>query len=202
MNNKNIWIFKSQKQMIISIILFIFFIFGFVYVSTIDFSKKEANDGEKFANEYKDIVDKDNIFTYINSQQALTYVKKDDVVILFGIKDSSWVGHYANILNKVAKENGLEKIYYYDITSDREKGNATYQSVANYLGDYITHLDDGTVDLHGPSLLVKKGGIIIYFDDTKAFISGNISAEKYWNEYEIGLLTTTLDEVFKDYMEK
>lgn len=202
MKKKNIWIFKSTKQMIISIILFILFIMGFIYISTIDFSKDLITDSEKFANEYKNIIDKNNIFSYVNNQQALLHVKSDNVIILFGIKNSEWVGYYANILNEVAMANGIEKIYYYDITNDREKKNATYQSITNYLSDYITHLDDGTSDLHCPTLLVKKDGIVRYFDDSNAFISGNISVENYWSDYNKGLLSSTLDAVFKDYMEK
>ena len=202
MNNKHIWIFKSQKQMILSIILFIIFILGFIYISSIDFSKKDINDNEKFASEHKEIVDKDNVFVYINNQQAISYIKQEDVIILFGIKNSEWVGHYANILNEVAKSNNIDKIYYYDITSDREKKNGTYQSIAEYLSDYITHLDDGTLNIYGPTLLVKKNGIVIHFDDSNAFISGNITVDKYWNEYQVELQKNILNEALKDYMER
>ena len=185
--------------MIISIILFILFIAGFIYIGTIDFSKKEIDDNEKFAREYKDIIDKDNVYVYINSQDAANYVHKDDVIILFGIKDSLWVGYYANILNEVAKNCGINRIYYYDITADRNNKNGTYQSIVNYLSDYITHLDDGSVDLHGPTLFIKKSGRVIYFDDSNAFISGNITPEDYWNEYQSNLQKITFNNVLKDY---
>ena len=201
MNDKPIWIFKSQKQMIISLIFFILFIMGFVYISTIDFSKKGINDKEKFANEHKAIIDKENVYTYINNQEALTYIKQDNVIILFGVKNNDYVGYYANILNEVAKNNNVEEIYYYDITDDREKKNGTYQSIAEYLSDYVTHLDDGTVNIYGPTLYVKKNGIVIHFDDSNAFISGNMNAEKYWSEYQIGLQKNILNEVLKEYME-
>lgn len=200
MDKKKIWIFKSNTQMVVSIILFILFIIGFIYISTIDFSKKTVNDNEKFANEYKDIIDKDNIFVYVNSQDAYTYIKRDNVIILFGIKDSKWVGYYANVLNTVAKDNGIDQIYYYDITKDRSNKNGTYQSIANYLSDYITHLDDGTVDLYGPTLFIKKDGVVLYFDDSNAFISGNISPEDYWNEYQTNVQKTTLTNILKDYV--
>ena len=202
MKNKPIWIFKSQKQMIISLIFFILFILGFIYISTIDFSKKDINDNEKFANEHKAIMDKENVYTYINNQEALTYVNQDDVIILFGIKNNEQVGYYANILNEVAKENNIEEIYYYDITEDREKKNGTYQSIVEYLSDYVTHLDDGTINIYGPTLFVKKEGIVIHFDDSNAFITGNMSASKYWSEYQIGLQKEILNEVLKEYMEK
>ena len=186
--------------MIISIILFVLFIIGFIYIGTMDFSKKEVNDNEKFASEYKDVIDKDNIYTYVNSQDAYVEIKKDDVLILFGIKNSEWVGYYANVLNSVAKDNNIDKIYYYDITEDRDNKNATYQSIVNYLSDYITHLDDGTINLYGPTFFVKKGGKVIYFDDSNAFISGNISASDYWNEYHTNLQKLTLNTVLNDYV--
>ncbi len=200
MEKKKIWIFKSNTQMIVSIILFILFIIGFIYISTIDFTKTDINDSEKFASEYKDIIDKDNIYVYVNSQDAYAHVKSNNVIILFGIKDSKWVGYYANVLNSVAKENGIEKIYYYDITDDRSDKNGSYQSIVKYLSDYITHLDDGTIDLYGPSLFIKKDGVVLYFDDSNAFISGNISPEEYWNEYQTNLQRNTLTSVLKDYV--
>ena len=200
MKKKSIWIFKSTEQMIVSIILFVLFIVGFIFIGTMDFSKKEVNDNEKFASEYKDVIDKDNVYTYVNSQDAYVEIKKDDVLILFGIKNSEWVGYYANILNSVAKDNNIDKIYYYDITEDRDNKNATYQSIVNYLSDYITHLDDGTINLYGPTFFAKKAGKVIYFDDSNAFISGNISASDYWNEYQTNLQKLTLNTVLNDYV--
>ena len=200
MSKKSVWIFKSKTQMIVSIILFVIFLIGFIYIGTVDFSNNNIDDNIKIAEEYKDILDKDNIYQYTNAQFINDYIRSDDVIVLFGIKNSEWVGYYANILNLIAKENNIDSIYYYDITDDRDNKNGTYQSIVNYLSDYVTHLDDGTINIYGPTLLIKKNGKVIYFDDSTAFISGNISASDYWNEYQTNLQKLTLRAVLKDYV--
>lgn len=199
MKKNKIWIFKSIKQMITTIILFCIFMMGFIYYGSKDYTKNEVTDSEKFVSEHKEVVG-DNVFSYINSSDAYTYVKQDDVLLLFGIRNSNWVGYYANILNEVAKEVGINKIYYYDITDDRKDANATYESIVQYLKDYATHLDDGKVNLYGPTLLIKKDGIITYFDDETSLIKGNFTAEEYWNNYQINLKKATLKVALQDYL--
>ena len=185
--------------MVVSIVLFILFMIGFIYFGTRDYTVNQISDNEKFVNEHKEVV-KDNIFTYINVSDAYTYIKGDDVLLLFGIRDSDWVGYYANILNEVAKEAGITKIYYYDITDDRKDANATYEGIVNYLKDYITYLDDGKMNLYGPTLLIKKDGVITYFDDETALVKGSISAAEYWNNYQMNLKKNTLEVALQDYM--
>ena len=199
MKKNKIWIFKSTKQMIVSIILFCLFMWGFIYFGSRDYTVNEVSDSEKFVSEHKEVVG-DNIFTYINGSDAYTYIGGSDVLILFGIRNSDWVGYYANILNEVAKEIGIEQIYYYDITDDRKDANATYESIVYFLKDYITYLDDGKMNLYGPTLLIKKDGIITYFDDETALIKGSISAEDYWNNYQINLKKNTLKVALEDYV--
>ena len=199
MKENKIWIFKSIKQMIICIVLFCLFLFGFIYISTFDFKKEKVTDNEKFISEHKE-VDIDNIYTYISASDAYSYIRNDDTIVLFGIKNSDWVGYYANILNSVAKELEIKQIYYYDITDDRADKNGTYESIVNYLSMSLTHLDDGTLNIYGPTLLVKKDGIIIYFDDETAFVKGNTSASEYWNDYQTNLKKLRLRSVLTDYI--
>lgn len=196
---KKIWIFKSQKQMIISIILFILFIIGFIYFGTKDYAVKDVSDSDKFVSEHKEVVG-DNVFTYINVSDAYNYVHGNNILLLFGIRNSDWVGYYANILNEVAKEVGISKIYYYDITDDRSDANASYESIVYYLKDYVTYLDDGKANLYGPTLLIKKDGVITYFDDETALIKGSITAEEYWSNYQINLTKATLKVALEDYL--
>ncbi len=200
MKKNKIWIFKSTKQMVVSLILFCIFMAGFVYFGTKDYSVNEITDSEKFVNEHKEVVG-DNVFTYINNTDAYSYIKRHDVLILFGIRNSDWVGYYANILNEIAKEVGIEKIYYYDITDDRKDANATYESIVYYLKDYVMHLDDGKMNLYGPTLLIKKNGVITYFDDETATVKGSMTASEYWDNYHINLKKANLKVALEDYME-
>ena len=196
---KKYGIFKSKTEMIVCITLFLLFIIGFIYFGTKDYSVEKISDSEKFVSEHKEVVS-DNVFTYINCSDAYTYIKKDKVLVLVGVRNSDWVGYYANILNEVAKEVGISQIYYYDITDDRKEANGTYESIVQYLKDYVTYLDDGKANLYGPTLIVKKDGVITYFDDETALVKGNMTAKNYWSNYQINLKKATLTRVLKDYL--
>ena len=190
--------FKSKTQMIIYIILFVIFIALFVYFGTLENTTKKTSDSDKFKNEYKE-VNEDNVFVYLNAAETLDYIKKDNILILFGMKNNSFVGNYANILNEVAKNVGIEKIYYYDLTEDRKIKNGTYQSIVNYLKDYAVSLDDGSKNIYAPSLLVKNDGIITYFDDEDAIVHGETNANDYFDNYRTNLKKITLKSVLEDY---
>lgn len=182
--------------MIIYIILFVIFIALFIYFGTLENTTKKTSD--KFKNEYKE-VNEDNVFVYLNAAETLDYIKKDNILILFGMKNNSFVGNYANILNEVAKNVGIEKIYYYDLTEDRKIKNGTYQSIVNYLKDYAVSLDDGSKNIYAPSLLVKNDGIITYFDDEDAIVHGETNANDYFDNYRTNLKKITLKNVLEDY---
>ncbi|MBQ6841276.1 MAG: hypothetical protein IJO63_04085 [Bacilli bacterium] len=199
MKKNKIWIFKSTRQMTVSIILFCLFMLGFIYFGSKDYKVNKITDSEKFVSEHKEVVG-DNVFTYINASDVYTYIRRPDVLILFGIRNSDWVGYYANVLNEVAKEIGITQIYYYDITDDRKDGNATYESIVYYLKDYVTYLDDGKMNLYGPTLLIKTDGVITYFDDETAVIKGSVSAADYWDNYQTNLKKETLKVALQDYM--
>lgn len=190
--------FKSKTQMIIYIILFVIFIALFIYFGTLENTTKKTSNSDKFKNEYKE-VNEDNVFVYLNAAETLDYIKKDNILILFGMKNNSFVGNYANILNEVAKTVGIEKIYYYDLTEDRKIKNGTYQSIVNYLKDYAVSLDDGSKNIYAPSLLVKNDGIITYFDDEDAIVHGETNANDYFDNYRTNLKKITLKSVLEDY---
>ena len=190
--------FKNKTQMIIYLIIFVLLFSGFIYFGNLDY-ESGASDSEKFSSEFKN-VPKDNVFTYINSSEAYSKVRTDDTIILFGISYSGWVEKYATILNEVAKEVGITQIFYYDFDEDRTEQLGTYQSIVNYLDDFVLHLDDNTAELYGPTLLIKKGGVVTLFDDETSYLNGNITPDEYWSKYQIGIKKEMLRTAFKYYL--
>ena len=172
---------------------------GFIYFGKKDYTVKNQTDNEKFAEEHTE-VSEDNIYSYIMVNDALNYVKSDDVIILFGVANDEYVSYYANILNDVAKNCGIDNIYYYDINTDRDENNATYRYIVNYLENYIYYFDNNEGEMYAPALLVKKDGNIIYWDSESSIRMGNIKAEDYWNDYQINLKKNTLETVFYEYL--
>lgn len=198
---KRFGIFANKQELITFIVLFIVLLLGFIYFGSKDYNVNKTTDSEKFYEEHKE-VSGDNVFHYLNVSDAYTYIKQNNVLILFGIRKSDWVGYYANVLNEVAKEVGIKKIYYYDITDDRKDSNGTYESIVHYLKDYVTYLDDGKANLYGPTLLIKKDGIITLFDDETTLIKGSVKASEYWNNYQINLKKASLKVALEDYLGK
>ena len=82
---KKYGIFTSKKEMITSIILFCLLLCGFIYFGNKDDNINKTPDNEKFYEEHKE-VSGDNVFQYLNVSDAYTYVKQNDVLILFIIK--------------------------------------------------------------------------------------------------------------------
>ena len=193
--NKNF--FKSKIEMIITLSIFVLCIIGFIMIGKADFHKDKPTDNVIMNKEHPE-VDKDNVFEYINATQANSFISRSKVVILFGTSNT-WTGYYANILNEVAKEVGIDKIYYYDFEEDREKNNATYQNIVGYLNNYVLHLDDGTADIYGPTLVVINEGVVALFDDESSFMHGSVKPEDYWNEYNTNLKINTLRTILLDY---
>lgn len=197
--NKKKKFFKSKTQMIIYIIIFCIFIALFIYFGSFEETANKVSDSDKFINEYKEITT-DNVFVYLNAQDTLNYIKNDNVLILFGYKNNSYVGYYANILNEVAKEVGIKKIYYYDMTEDRKYKNGSYESIVNYLKDYVITLDDSSQNIYAPTFLVKRAGVIRLFDDEDAFVHGYNSAEEYFDNYRTNLKKITLKKALEDFI--
>ena len=190
---------NKKVKRILQGILFIIIIIAFIYIGTRDFNTKKVIDNERFDQEYIN-VSKDNVFKYVNAVEVYSKLK-EDAIIFMGYPANSWSGYYANILNEVAKSSGIEEILYYDFVSDRENNNATYQSIVLSLSNYLYTLDDGTQDIHAPTLIIIKNGNIIGFDQETAFTKGNINPKDYWTEFRTGLKFNTFHTMFKEYLE-
>ena len=202
-NNKgNYKHFKNKKQMIISFIIFAILIFMFIYLGSMDYNKKEEKDNTKFANEYK-ILDTNNVYKFTNHTDIFSlFTSKSDAIILFGHKKSKWMNKYAEIVNNVAKKEGIKEIYYYDFSEDRNNRNATYEAILGFMDNYVIYNDLDVPDIYAPTLVVVKNKNIIYFDDRVAIREGNTTPDVYWSSYQVELFEKELCTVFKEFLNK
>jgi hypothetical protein len=190
--------FKNKKQMLIYIFIFCLLIYGFIYLGTKNYDTKKG-DHEKFDSQFS-LVDDNNVYTYINSNDAKRLLNAENTIIFFGTSNSEWVNYYAKILNDVALKSGVKNINYYDFFEDRKNANGTYESIVEKLSKYATVDDEGKKNIYAPSLLVIKDSNIIYFDNETSITQGDITPEVYWNEYQTGLKTSILTEIFSEYV--
>ena len=190
---------NKKLKRVLQGILFIVIIIGFIYIGTRDFIQEVVVDNEKFDQDYAN-VSKDNVFKYVNAVEVYSKLK-GDAIIFMGYPTNIWSGYYANILNEAAKDTGIKEILYYDFYEDRENHNATYQSIVLSLSNYLVTLDDGTQEIHAPTLVIVKDGKVLAFDNETAFTLGNITPDDYWNEYQIGIKYNVFKTMFEDYLE-
>ena len=174
-------LFKSKTQMIIYMFLYILCVALFIIIVQIDFQKDIYTESKKFHALY-DMVDNDNIYVFSDATEVLSIVDGKSGVILMGFPTNKWMNYYASILNNVAKEVGIDKIYYYDFQNDREESNGTYETIVNTLKVYVPTDDRGIQDIQAPTvIIVKKGDVIGYFDDT-SMVKGTVTPDIYYTE--------------------
>ena len=195
---KNEKLFKNKWQMVIYFILFVILIGAFIYLGTLDYDES-LPDNEQFAEDFS-LVSEDNVFKYVNATDALMVANGTKGIVLFGTQNE-WVNYYANIVNKVAKEVGIDTIYYYDFVSNRQDNNGTYEAIVESLSDYVTYNDYGTPEIYAPSLLVVSGDEVLLFDTETSFVRGDIAPSEYWNSFNESAKMQELRNVFTKYLE-
>ena len=194
---KNKKMFKSKTQMVIYIIIFCLLIYAFIYLGKKEY-KVELPDNEKFSSMFS-MVSTDNVFKIVNATEARMVSRGAKGIVLFGT-ENEWVNYYAYIVNKIAKEVGVEEIYYYDFTKNRKDNNGTYEDIVKNLSNYVTYNDKEVAEIYAPSLLVVSKDEVLLFDSDTSFIKGKTTPSTYWNSFTQGEKEQNLRAVFTEYL--
>lgn len=192
-------LFKSKAQMIIYTFTFILCIALFILIGKTDFKKHEDTEAKKFHALYN-LVSSDNLYVFSDATDVLNIINGRSGIILMGFPSNKWTNNYAKILNDTAKELGVDKIYYYDFLKDRDESNGTYETIVNKLNIYVTVDDEGTKDLHAPTVLIVKNGEIIGYFDEASSMKGIVTPEDYYNEYQNGIIYENFKNAIEEYL--
>lgn len=160
-------------------------------IITISLVLYTPSDNKKFSLEY-DIVE-DNVYVYRNINQIINILEHGTGVVYLGFSECKWCRAYVPYLNEVAKENDIEKIYYYNIYKDRLNNTKEYQKIVSILNDYLEYDEEGNKRIYVPSVsFVKKGSIIGYDDETSLISKGE--PKDYWNTEHVKNLKLKLSK--------
>ena len=185
--------------MIVYGIIFTVCIILFIVIGQFDFKKDIDTEAKKFHNLY-DLVPNENLYIFSSSTEVLELLNGRSGIIFLGFPSNRWSNYYAQLLNKAGIELGLDKIYYYDFQSDRDESNGTYETIVNKLKMYVPVMDMGLQDIQAPTVvMVKKGEIIGYFDDT-SIIKGSITPDAYYTEYQKGIIYEGFKTAIANYL--
>lgn len=190
-----------NKKKILIIIGAIILLGVILYLAVSTNNKKEqniTNDNERFANEYKTVT-KDNVFVYRDINEIINILEKGTGVVYLGFPECPWCKAYVTYLNEAAKEQDVEKVYYYNILEDRKNNTKEYQKIIELLGDYAANDEEGNKRIYVPMVIgVNKGQIVGFDDETAWDTKGYETPEDYWSQEDLQGLKDKLAKMFQD----
>ena len=117
-----------MKKVVILIVFcsFLFLISGCSLKKT-----EELSDAEKFANEYS--ISKNNPFQYADVDDILALFDNQSGILFLGNSDCEWSTYGAKVLNGVLEKENVEKAYYFNPETEKNKKSKKYKEVAKLL---------------------------------------------------------------------
>lgn len=188
----------EKKKIILVILVAVLAIVGFgIKVWDKENQEEVVLDSDKFSQDYTK-VSEDNVYVFRTIDEITKILENGTGVVFLGFPECPWCQSYVVYLNEVAKEVGVEKIYYYNILEDRKENTAEYQKIVSLLSDYLQYDEEGNKRVYVPAVIFVKNGEIVGFDDeTSLDTKGFDTPEEYWTEDEVDDLKSRL----KDAME-
>ena len=119
---------------------------------------EELSDEEKFSKEYS--INKKNSFVYSKYDEIMKIFENGTGIVLFANSDEESSLKAVEVIDKVARENKIEKIYYYNPKTLKEKQLKKYKKLLKQL-----EKDIEDYDLKLPTLYAIKDGKIINYSD-------------------------------------
>lgn len=178
---------KKVKYIILGVLLLLIASLVVYFV----FIKKDNNtDNIKFSKEYTS-VSKDNVFVYRSKDEIINILEHGTGIVYLGFPECPWCEAYVVLLNEIAKNEGIEKIYYYNIKEDRDDNTKFYQKVVSILNDYLDYDEEGKKRIFVPNITFVKEGKIIFNDNETSLISDKVPSE-YWTEEKKNLFNEKL----------
>jgi hypothetical protein len=145
------------------------------------FITRDKVEEKNFSDEYTS-VPKDNLFVYRDKDEIIKILKNGTGVVYLGFPECPWCQAYAPILDEVGKEEGLEKIYYYNILEDRKNNTKEYQEMVKLLKKHLDFDEEGNERIFVPEVAFVVKGLIVASDNETSLISGETTPEEYWTD--------------------
>jgi len=157
-----------------------------------------STDAGKFKNEYG-TVDSNNVFVYRNIDEIINILEKGTGIVYLGFPECKWCKTYVAHLNEIAKENNVEKIYYFNILEDRQNKTDKYMKIVEILDEYLEYDEEGNKKVFVPAVVGVRNGEIVGFDDeTSLDTKGYSDPNEYWTYDEISELKINLTKMMEE----
>ncbi len=183
---------EKYWKLILGVLVLICLVIGLVLIFT---NSEKVEDSELFASEYTQ-VDEDNVFVYKSAKEIIQILENGTGVVYLGFPECKWCQAYVPYLDEVAKENNIDKIYYFNIREDREKNTADYKKIVELTSDFLLYNDEGEKRVFVPDVYVVLDGEILSHNNETSMITEDILPIDYWTDEKLDNLKKTLKEMF------
>ncbi len=173
-----------MKKIKISLILVIAIVGAFLIYKKFEHINSDQKEIDKFVSEYT-LIEENHVFEIINIDESINILNNKTGIVFFCNPGSDWCQHYAKILDDIAIENDIGKIYYVDIKDDRSINSNKYRKLVTKLQDYLDTDDTGNKRISMPNLTFVKNGEIIANDNRTSLVSSDTTPEEYWTRENI-----------------
>jgi hypothetical protein len=160
-----------------------------------DENKVVITDAIKFSKEYTGVQEK-NIFVYKTADEVVKILENGTGIVFMGFAACPWCQAYAPILNDVAMDIGIDKIFYCDIREDRANETEAYKKIVSLLGNNLQYDDEGNHRVYVPDVSVVVNGEIMGHDNETSLINDStLTPEAYWTDEKKNELRLKLEEL-------
>ena len=171
---------NNKKKLIIMGVVLVALVIALAVIMIFE-NKNKNNDAYKFKEEYPE-VSEENVFVYRDLDEIIKILENGTGIVYLGFPECKWCQAYVVMLDEVAREEGLEKIYYFNILEDRKNNTEQYQKVVKLLGDNLLFDEEGNHRVYVPDVTAVLKGEIIGHDNESSVVDGKETPEQYWTE--------------------
>lgn len=137
---------------------------------------EELSDSEKFSKEYN--VSEKNPFIYSNYKEIITILKQETGIVLLANSDDEASIKAVKIITNLAKKENIEKIYYFNPMTIKDKDNKKYKEILKEIENDISDYE-----LKLPTLYAIKDGKVINYSDN--FTKKEELSEEYLTDKQL-----------------
>lgn len=161
------------------------------------FKDNGVKDNVSFAEEYKN-VDVNNVFVYRDIKDIIKIMENGTGVVYLGFPECQWCQAYVKYLNEVAKEEGIDTIYYHNILEDRKNNTEDYQKILSLLEGYLQYDNEGNPRVYVPNVSFHIKGKVVGNDYETSLDTHELKTpSEYWTEEEVKDLKDNLSKYMK-----
>lgn len=150
-----------------------------------------VSDAAKFKSEYPRVA-ADNRFVYASDSEVMRIFDSGSGVVFLGFPQCPWCQRLSEYVDRAARTEGIDKIYYLNIRDARASNSEVYQKLVKKLEPYLDKDDNGKPRIFVPDVSIVKDGKIIGRYKEESTGDDNITPDKYWTEERIERALTQL----------